>query len=180
MFNKTQRGKVTYMQLMISSAVTVCPTNRHSCFPNYDQPLLLNCTIPKIQSPRFPYCDIDTSAMNRPLMIVTTESLSPKILTKNDRLLCDARLACHKLKLPSPSAMPNLLPCCENRHRVTLANVPGGRGVHTTCWWPHSHICTEPSWPPVKYNGINGWAHIRFMLSTLCFKTFEMIKANQD
>lgn len=95
-------------------------------------------------------------------------------LTKNDRLHCDARLACHKLKLPSPSAIPNLLPCCEKRHRVTLANVPGGRGVQTTCWCPHSHIWTEPSWPPVKYNGINGWAHIRFILSTLCFNTFAM------
>lgn len=93
-------------------------------------------------------------------------------LTKNDRLDCDARLACHKLRLPSPSAMPNLLPCCEKRHRVTLANVPGGRGVQTTCWCPHSHIWTEPSWPPVKYNGINGCAHIRFILSTLCFNTF--------
>lgn len=93
-------------------------------------------------------------------------------LTKNDRLHCDARLACHKLKLPSPSAIPNLLPCCEKRHRVTLANVPGGRGVQTACWCPHSHIWTEPSWPPVKYKGINGWAHIRFILSTLCFNTF--------
>lgn len=71
-------------------------------------------------------------------------------LTKNDRLLCEARPACHKLKFPSPSAMPNLLPCCENRHLVTLANVPGERGVQTACWWPHSHICTDPSWLPVR------------------------------
>lgn len=97
-------------------------------------------------------------------------------LTKNDRLHCDAKLACHRLKLPSPSAMPNLLPCCEKRHRVTFANVPGGRGVQTTCWCPHSHIWTEPSWPPVKYSGINGCAHIRFMLSTLCFNTFDVKK----
>lgn len=92
-------------------------------------------------------------------------------LTKKDRLHCEARPACHKLKLPSPSAMPNLLPCCENRHLVTLAKVPGDRGVQTACWWPHSHICTEPSWLPVKYSGISGWAHIRLMLSTLCFST---------
>lgn len=92
-------------------------------------------------------------------------------LTKNGRLCCDCKPACHRLKLPSPSAMPNLLPCWANRQRVTLANVPGGRGVQTTCWWPHSHICTEPSWPPVRYSGISGWAHMRLMLSTLCFNT---------
>lgn len=88
--------------------------------------------------------------------------------------------------------MPNLLPCCENRHRVTendgegseivsnyladgillpFANVPGGRGVQTACWCPHSHICTEPSCPPVKYSGISGWELMRFMLSILCFRT---------
>lgn len=42
------------------------------------------------------------------------------ILTKNDRLHVDARPACHKLNFPSPSAMPNLFPCCENRQRVTV------------------------------------------------------------
>lgn len=98
------------------------------------------------------------------------------VLTKNERLLCDARPACHKLRLPSPSAMPNLLPCCENRQRVTLANVPGGRGVHTTCWWPHSHIWTAPSCPPVKYSGINGCAHMRLILSTLCLSTCQIIR----
>uniref|UniRef100_A0A1B0BR13 Uncharacterized protein n=1 Tax=Glossina palpalis gambiensis TaxID=67801 RepID=A0A1B0BR13_9MUSC len=39
-------------------------------------------------------------------------------LTKNDLLLCEAMAACHKLKFPSPSPIPNLLPCCENLHLV--------------------------------------------------------------
>lgn len=41
-------------------------------------------------------------------------------LTKNDRLHCEASPTCHKLSLPSPSAIPNLFPCCEKRHRVTV------------------------------------------------------------
>lgn len=55
---------------------------------------------------------------------------------------------------------------------LPFANVPGGRGVQTACWCPHSHIWTDPSWPPVKYKGIRGWELMRFMLSTLCFRTW--------
>jgi hypothetical protein len=61
-----------------------------------------------------------------------------------------AKPTCHRLRLPSPSATPNLLPCSLNRTLVTLANVPGGRGTETAWTWPHSHICTEPSWEPVR------------------------------
>lgn len=130
------------MQLTISFAATMCPTIQHFYFPNYDRPLRLSCTIPKIRNPKFLCYDIDTSATERikPLAVTDNGKMGKmenvygwQTLTKNDRLLCDARLACHKLKLPSPSAIPNLLPCCEKRQRVTLANVPGGRGVHTTC-----------------------------------------------
>lgn len=42
------------------------------------------------------------------------------ILTKNERFDCDASPTCHKLNFPSPSATPNLFPCCENRHLVTV------------------------------------------------------------
>lgn len=166
-----------YMRPAISSAATVYPTDPHSCSLNCVRRLRLNCTIPKIQSRQFLCYGIDTSekGIKKSKMEIKYPWIDSEwiALTKNDRLHCDAKLACHRLKLPSPSAIPNLLPCCENRHLVTLANVPGGLGVQTTCWWPHSHICTEPSCPPVKYNGINGWAHIRLILSTLCFKTFN-------
>lgn len=178
------------MRPMIFSAAIMCPRGQHFYFLNCVRLLPPNYTIPKIQNQQFLCYDIDTSENEIKLMkidqihfffldfgFVTLATENVLIaLTKNDRLHCDAKLACHKLKLPSPSAIPNLLPCCENRHLVTLANVPGGRGVQTTCWWPHSHICTEPSCPPVKYNGINGCAHIRLILSTLCFKTLTIDK----
>lgn len=142
------------MQPKISSVATMCPIIRRSYSLNCDRLLRLNCTSPRIQNPRFLCCGIDTSRVKRKIffcnflkksffkvfqlynynkVVFKTHDFFATLLTKNDRLDCDAKLACHKLKLPSPSAMPNLLPCCENRHRVTLANVPGGRGVQTTC-----------------------------------------------
>lgn len=162
---------------MTSFVVTKCPIGRHFCFRNCDRLWPPDCRSPGIRNLRCPCYGIGRSVMKfRKISIKWHNSHTRTIiciLTKNERLHCDASPACHKLKLPSPSAMPNLLPCCENLQRVTLANVPGGRGVQTTCWCPHSHICTEPSWPPVKYNGIWGCAHIRFILSILCFKTCD-------
>lgn len=174
-----RNNRTTYKQPKISFEAIRYPRVQHFYSLNCDQLWRPSCTSPKIRNPRFLYYGIDRSVIKYNKWNVIQWFCELKfgcfncvILTKNDRLLCDAKLACHKLKLPSPSAIPNLLPCCEKRHRVTLANVPGGRGVQTTCWCPHSHICTEPSWPPVRYNGISGWAHIRFILSTLCFSTF--------
>lgn len=73
-----------------------------------------------------------------------------EIRTKNGRLWDELRPTFHSDRLPSPSATPNLLPCCENLTLVTLAKVPAARGSATACWWPHSHIWTDPSWEPVR------------------------------
>lgn len=127
------------MQPAISSAAIMCPRGQHFCFLNCVRLLPPNCTIPKIRSRQFPCYGIDTSEKAKrcqiqySLKFFTNTMEQRTALTKNDRLHCDAKLACHRLKLPSPSAIPNLLPCCENRQRVTLAKVPGGLGVHTTC-----------------------------------------------
>lgn len=72
------------------------------------------------------------------------------LLTKKDRLSLEESPTWNKLSFPSPSATPNLLPCWLKRTRVTLAKAPGARGVETGWIRPHSHICTEPSWDPVK------------------------------
>jgi hypothetical protein len=47
-------------------------------------------------------------------------TFSISILTKKDLLHCEASPTCHKLNFPSPSAIPNLFPCCEKRQRVTV------------------------------------------------------------
>lgn len=51
--------------------------------------------------------------------------------TQNGLQLDDVRPTLNKDKFPSPSATPNLLPCCENRTLVTFANVPAARGSAT-------------------------------------------------
>ncbi|CAN7984088.1 unnamed protein product, partial [Ixodes hexagonus] len=61
-----------------------------------------------------------------------------------------------RLRLPSPSVTPNLLPCWLNRRLVTLANVPASLGVDTGWACPPSHRLTEPSWQPDKYSGSTG------------------------
>lgn len=83
------------------------------------------------------------------LSLIILTFLSKK-LTKNGRAVPSLQATWNKLKCPSESATPNLLPCWEKRTRVTLANVPGGLGVATAVWWPHSHNETDPSCDPVK------------------------------
>ena len=101
--------KATYMRPVISSAATMCPTIQRFYSPNCGRRWRPNCMSPEIRNRRCLCCGIDNSGSQKKSISWKFKWSPSSQLTKNDRLHCDASPACHKLKLPSPSAIPNFI-----------------------------------------------------------------------